>query len=173
APMPHDECPMAVALKEGRVVRGKEVIAERPDGARIWFEPFPMPLRNTEGRIVGGINMLLDITERKQREQVTALLSAIVDSSDDAILSKDLNGVITSWNKSAERMFGYTAQEAIGQSGAILIPADRLHEESQIFEKIRRGAGVEHFETVRVRKEGSRLNVSSTRSLVRDAAVCL
>jgi PAS domain S-box-containing protein len=114
--------------------------------------------------------MLLDITERKQREQVTALLGAIVNSSDDAILSKDLNGVITSWNKSAERMFGYTTQEAIGQSGAILIPADRLHEESQIIEKIRRGEEVEHFETIRVRKDGSTLNVSITLSPVRDAA---
>jgi PAS domain S-box-containing protein len=169
-PMSHDKCPMAVALKEGRVVRGEEAIAERPDGTRIWFEPYPTPLRNAEGRIVGGINMLLDVTERKRREQVTALLGAIVDSSDDAILSKDLNGVITSWNKSAERMFGYTAQEAIGQSGASLIPADRLREESQIIEKIRRGEGFEHFETVRVRKVGSTLNVSLTLSPVRDAA---
>src|SRR5262245_17859829 len=71
-PMPHDECPMAVALKEGRVVRGVEAIAERPDGTRIWFEPFPTPLRNTEGRIVGGINMLLDITERKKAEEKLA-----------------------------------------------------------------------------------------------------
>jgi PAS domain S-box-containing protein len=169
-PMPHDECPMAVALKEGRVVRGAEAIAERPDGTRVWFEPFPTPLRNAEGKIIGGINMLLDITERKRREQVTALLSAIVNSSDDAILSKDLNGVITSWNKSAELMFGYTAQEAIGQSCAILVPADRLHEDSQINEKLRRGEGTEHFETVRVRKDGSTLNVSLTLSPVRDAA---
>ncbi|HKQ92903.1 MAG TPA: PAS domain S-box protein [Blastocatellia bacterium] len=170
APMPHDECPMAVALKEGRVVRGAEAIAERPDGTRVWFEPYPTPLCNAEGKIIGGINMLLDITERKRREQVTALLSAIVNSSDDAILSKDLNGVITSWNKSAERMFGYTAQEAIGQSCAILVPADRLHEDSQINEKLRRGEGIEHFETVRARKDGSTLNVTLTLSPLRDAA---
>src|SRR5262249_5906558 len=110
------------------------------------------------------------ITERKRREQATALLSAIVDSSDDAIVSKDLNGVITSWNKSAERMFGYAAQEMIGRSCAVLIPADRPHEEAHIIEKIRRGEGVEHFETVRVRKDGSRLDVSQTFSPVRDAA---
>jgi PAS domain S-box-containing protein len=170
APMPHDECPMAVALKEGQCIHGKEIIAERPDGARVWLEPYPTPLRNAEGEIVGGINMLLDITERKRREQVTSLLSAIVDSSDDAILSKDLNGFITSWNKSAERMFGYTAQEAIGQPGAILIPADRMQEEAQIGEKLRRGERTEHFETVRVRKDGSRLCVSLSFSPVRDAA---
>jgi PAS domain S-box-containing protein len=68
-PMPHDECPMAIALKEGRAVRGSEAIAERPDGQRIWFEPYPTPLRDSEGRVVGGINMLVDITERKQAEQ--------------------------------------------------------------------------------------------------------
>ncbi len=168
APMPHDECPMAVALKEGRIVQGQEVIGERPDGTRVWFEPYPTPLRDAEDRIVGGINMLLDITERKRREHVTALLGAIVDSSDDAIVSKDLNGVITSWNKSAERMFGYTAQEMIGQPCAVMIPEDRSHEESQINEKLRRGEGVEHFKTVRVRKDGSRLDVSLTISPVRD-----
>jgi PAS domain S-box-containing protein len=170
APMPHDECPMAVALKGGQSVHGMEIIAERPDGERVWLEPYPTPLRNAEGKIVGGINMLLDITERKRREQVTSLLSAIVDSSDDAILSKDLDGRITSWNKAAERMFGYTAQEAIGQSGAMLIPEDRMREEAQIVEKIRRGEGLEPFETVRLRKDGSTLRVSLTLSPVRDAA---
>jgi PAS domain S-box-containing protein len=69
SPMPHDECPMAVALKEGRAVRGAEAIAERPDGARVWFQPYPTPLRDDEGRIVGGINMLMDITERKKNEE--------------------------------------------------------------------------------------------------------
>lgn len=69
SPMPHDECPMAVALKEGRAVREAEAIAERPDGSRVWFQPYPTPLRDDEGRIVGGINMLMDITERKKNEE--------------------------------------------------------------------------------------------------------
>src|SRR5487761_72562 len=84
-PMRHDECPMAVALKEGRILDGQEAIAERPDGTRFWFTPYPRLLRDAEGRIVGGINMLLDITDRKGAESANNLMAAIVDSSDDAI----------------------------------------------------------------------------------------
>src|SRR5690242_2575487 len=83
-PMPHDQCPMAIALKEGRIVRGVEAIAERPDGTRIWFEPYPAPLRDSAGRIVGGINMLMDITERKEAERERAMLASIVQSSGDS-----------------------------------------------------------------------------------------
>ena len=130
---------MAIALKEGRIIDGAEAIAERPDGTRVWFTPYPTPLRDATGRIVGGINMLLDITERKQAEETRARLAAIVESSDDAIISKDLNGIIMSWNKGAERIFGYTAQEAIGQSITMLIPPDRHDEEPDILARIRRG----------------------------------
>jgi len=99
----------------------------------------------------------------------SALLSAIVDSSDDAIVSKDLNSIITSWNKSAERMFGYTASEAIGQSITMIIPPDRLGEETTIIDRLKRGERVDHFETVRMRKDGSLLDISLTISPVRDA----
>jgi PAS domain S-box-containing protein len=97
------------------------------------------------------------------------LLSAIVDSSDDAIISKDLDGVITSWNKSAERLFGYTAEEAIGQTvAALLIPDDRREEESDILARLRKGERVDHFETVRRRKDGSLLDIFLTISHVKD-----
>jgi PAS domain S-box-containing protein len=168
-PMAHDECPMAIALKEGREVRGVEAIAERPDGQRIWFTPYPTPLLDAQGKVVGGINMLLDITDRKHAEQASARLAAIVRSSDDAIISKDLDGIITSWNEGAERLFGYTADEVIGRPVAILIPPNRLGEEPQILERLRRGERVDHFETVRMRKDGSLLDISLTISPVKDS----
>ena len=96
-------------------------------------------------------------------------LAAIVESSDDAIVSKDLNGVITSWNQGAERLFGYTVDEAVGRSITMLIPKERLSEEDLVLSKIRRGERVEHFETVRCRKDGSAVNVSVTVSPIRDA----
>lgn len=290
-PLPHDQCPMAVALTGDKVPAGMECIAERPDGTRFWFTPYPAVLRDAEGRIVGGINVLIDITERKnaQREvseqfraivettpecvKVVApdgtllfmnppglemvgascpeavvgksvynviapedqerfrefnqmicggqrgslefgivgpkgerrhmethaaplqhadgitvhlavshdvterkraesssfLLSAVVDSSDDAIISKNLDGVITSWNKSAQRLFGYTAEEAIGQTVAsLLIPEDRQEEEPDILARLRRGERVDHFETVRRRKDDSLIDLSLTISPVRN-----
>ena len=167
--LPHDECPMAVALKEGRAVDGSEIIAERPDGKRIWFIPYPRPLHDAEGRILGGVNMLVDITERKKAEQVTGLLAAIVDSSDDAIISKNLDGTITSWNRAAERIFGYSAQEAVGQHVTLIIPPDLRSEETEILERLKRGGRIDHFETIRVRKDGALLDISLTISPVKDA----
>ena len=117
----------------------------------------------------GLIDSVIDSHDRKQTAEASALLSAIVDSSDDAIISKDLTGIITSWNKSAERLFGYSAEEAIGRSVTMLIPPDRLDEEPKILEQLKRGERVDHFETMRVRKDGSRLNISLTISPVRDA----
>ena len=289
-PLPHDQCPMAVALKGGEVPNGIECIAQRPDGTRFWFSPCPVVLRNAEGQIVGGINLLFDITERKNAEleatenfraivaatpecvKIVAsdgtllfmnapgllvlgarspeevigksvydliapeyretfrefhqrvclgedgslefdaiglrgerrhmethaaplhhtdgtivhlaithditerrraehdalLLGAIVDSSDDAIISKNLEGIITSWNKSAERLFGFTAIETIGQPVTILIPPDRLGEEPQILDRLRRGERVDHFETVRKTKDGRLIDISLTISPVKD-----
>jgi PAS domain S-box-containing protein len=101
-------------------------------------------------------------------ERAALLLSAIIDSSDDAIISKDLNGVVTSWNKGAERLFGYTAAEMIGQPITILIPIDRQDEEPKILSRLRRGERVDHFQTVRRRKDGELLDISLTISPVRD-----
>lgn len=169
-PMPHDQCPMAIALKEGRIIEGVEAIAERPDGTRVWFTPYPRPLRDAQGRVVGGINMLLDITARKKAEEATGHLAAIVTSSDDAIVSKNLDGIITTWNKSAERIFGYSAEEAIGKHITLLIPPERHQEEVDILARLRRGERVDHFHTVRRRKDGTLLDVSLTISPVRDSA---
>ena len=289
--LPHNECPMAVALKGVDVPTGIECLAERPDGTRFWFSPSPAVLRDPDGRIIGGINLLMDITDRKRAEMeanehfravvettpecvkivsqdgtllfmnpsglamiaapsaaavighsiyelvapedherframnervcrgaraslefdivcldgihrrvethaaplrradgtvvhvaitrdITErgaadhdawLLSAIIASSDDAIISKNLDGVITSWNRGAERIFGYTPEEAIGRTVAeLLIPEDRQEEETSILAQLRRGERVDHFETLRRRKNGVLLDVSLTISPVKD-----
>jgi PAS domain S-box-containing protein len=121
-PLPHDQCPMALALREKRPIRGMEAVAERPDGIRIPFIPYPTPLYEASGELVGAVNMLVDITDRKRAEQYAQRLASVVEFSDDAIVTKDLDGVITSWNRGAERLFGYKAEEAIGKPVTILIP---------------------------------------------------
>ncbi|HLH05553.1 MAG TPA: PAS domain S-box protein [Bryobacteraceae bacterium] len=290
--VPHDRCPMAMLLQNIAVEPGGEYQAERPDGTRFWFMPYPALLRDADGKVTGGINVLVDtterrnrelraheqfraiiettpecvkivapngdllfmnpsglemigatrpddvtgrsvydlimpehrefyrefnericrgekgtlefdivgfagerrnmethaaplryfdgntvqlavtrdVTERKRQDRAALLLSAIVDSSDDAIVSKDLNGVITSWNKAAERLFGYTAAEAVGRPVAeLIIPADRQEEEPQILSRLRRGERVDHFETKRQCKDGTLLDISLTISPVKDA----
>jgi PAS domain S-box-containing protein len=167
--LPHGDCPMAIAIKEKRAVRGKEAVAERPDGTRVPFIPYPTPLFDNSGALVGAVNMLVDISDRKQVEELYQRLAAIVESSDDAIISKDLNGIVSSWNKGAERLFGYTAKEAVGQSITMLIPEDRIDEEEAILNRIRKGERLDHFETVRRHKDGSLVELSITVSPVKDA----
>ncbi len=168
-PMRHDECPMAVTLREKQEVRGSEAIAERPDGSRVTFLPYPVLLRNRLGEIIGAFNMLLDVTNRTEEEESAQRLAAIVESSDDAIVSKDLNGTIKSWNKGAERVFGYTAEEIIGRPITVLIPFDRSNEEPGIVERIRAGERIDHYETIRLRKDGTRIHVSLTVSPVKNS----
>lgn len=168
-PLPHDECPMAIALKEQRAINGQEAAAERPDGTRIPFLAYPRPLFDELGNLAGAVNTLVDISGRKSAELASQRLAAIVDSSEDAILSKDLNGVIRTWNRGAERLFGYSDNEVIGKSVTILIPPDRLDEEPAILSRIRRGQRFEHYETVRRRKDGTLVDISLSVSPIFDA----
>ena len=168
-PMPHGECPMAIALQEQRAIHGAEAVAERPDGSRVPFLAYTTPLWDDAGTLTGAINSLVDITERKEAERLAQRFVAIVESSDDAILSKDLNGVITTLNPGAQRLFGYTAEELIGKPVTILIPPDRQDEETLILDRIRRGERTEHYETVRQRKDGSLVEISLTVSPIKDA----
>ncbi|MVT08489.1 sensor histidine kinase [Chitinophaga tropicalis] len=122
----------------------------------------------TGENFVGDIDMSASFTDHKKEEEQLAKLAAIVQSSEDAIVSKTLTGIVTSWNNAAERMFGYTAEEMIGQPITRIIPAERLEEEPIILGKIARGERVEHFETKRVRKDGILLDISLTISPVKD-----
>lgn len=168
--LPHDECPMAVTLKEGHPVRGVEAIAERPDGTRVPFLPYPTPLRDATGQLVGAINLLVDLTERRRAEVESAQLAAIVASSDDAIISKTLEGRVTSWNEGASRIFGWEASEMIGQPILRIIPPELHDEEVEILARLRRGERIEHFDTVRLAKDGRRVDISLAVSPIRDSS---
>lgn len=149
--------------------KGRELIAQRKDGTT-----FPIFLSVGEGAHMGRrvfVAVVQDLTDLQAENTVfaeqRAFLAAIVDSSNDAIMSKTLDGRITTWNKAAETMFGYTAEEMIGTPVTRLFPADRIEEESFILEKIRMGIATEHYETVRTRKDGTRIDVSVTVSPIR------
>jgi PAS domain S-box-containing protein len=167
-PMPHDESPLAQTLRQGDPVRGAEMILERPDGTRLLVLPHPTAIKDSTGRVIGGVNMLIDASDRRAMHHANARLAAIIESSDDAIISKTLGGIITSWNKGAERLFGYTAGEAIGQSVLMLIPDDRHDEEPGIIARIRRGERIDHYETRRRRKDGTLIDLSLTVSPVKN-----
>lgn len=125
-------------------------------------------MKDPDGRLFGAVLVIRDITQEYWTARLSALLSAIVSSSDDAIISKDLNGIITSWNEGAERIFGYSAQEAIGQSIRLLIPPDRQDEEADILRRLSRGQRIEHYETVRRKKNGQLCDIALTISPMRD-----
>jgi PAS domain S-box-containing protein len=127
------------------------------------------PETDADGNVDGWIASLLDITEQSRAVQAREQLASIVESSGDAIVSKDLNGIIVSWNRAAEALFGYTADEVVGKPITILFPTELQDEEPKILASIRRGESLDHYETVRQRKDGSRINVSLSVSPVRDA----
>ena len=159
--------PIAMALKTGKVVEA-EAMLEQPCGGRIEISAHCTPLFDARGRLEGSVTMLRDISIQKLAERSQGHLSAIVESSDDAILSKNLDGIIRTWNKGAERVFGYTAAEAVGQPVLMLIPPDRHNEEPQIISRIRAGERVDLFDTIRRRKDGTLIDISLTISPVRN-----
>ena len=140
------------------------------DGTERPIDDSAAPMQDETGTPLGAVLVFRDVTERKRAEEARARLAAIVESSDDAIVSKTLDGIIRSWNAGAERLFGYSTQEAIGQPITLIIPPERQDEERAILARLCRGERVEHFETVRVSKHGRRLNISLTVSPIRDDA---
>lgn len=161
-PMPLHLCPMARTLKEGVAIEGEEIIVERPDGTRVKVKPCPAPVFNEAGILTGAINTLIDVTRLTEGEEKQAMLAAIVNSSDDTIISKTLDGIITSWNPAAERMFGFTANEAVGKHISLIIPPSRIKEEEFIIGQITKGNKLDHFETIRVAKDGHEIPISIT-----------
>jgi PAS domain S-box-containing protein len=156
-------------VKSGEGVQHHDTVRVRKDGSRIEVAITASAIHQ-DGNIIGVSKIARDISDRKKADRNGARLAAIVESSDDAIVAKDLNGVITSWNRAAERMFGYSANEATGQSIRLIIPEDHQHEEEAILDRIRRGESIQHFETIRCRKDGSCFPISVTVSPIRDAA---
>lgn len=157
-------------LRSGERIDHYETVRMTKSGRKLDVSLTISPVRDSKGHIIGASKIARDITDRKQAEQSRNLLAAIVDSSDDAIVSKNLDGIIRSWNKGAERIFGYTAEEAIGEHITLIIPPDRHAEEDDILARLRRGERIDHFQTVRRRKDGMLLDVSLTISPVRDSS---
>lgn len=168
-PMPLEECPMAITLKKGIAHENKRINIQRPDGSVKNLLVFPRPILDEQNRLKGAHNTLVDITNQQIAEVKQETLSAIVESSDDAIISKDLNGRITSWNRGAERIFKYYEEEVLGKSITILIPESRLAEEKKILKNIRAGKKIEPFETLRKDKNGNIIPVSVTISPIKDS----
>ena len=155
-------------VRRGERVEHFETIRVARNGQRLNISLTVSPIKDDAGRIVGASKIARDITPQRRGEISQARLAALVDSSDDAIISKTLDGVITSWNAGAERIFGWTAAEAVGRHITLIIPDDRRAEEDEVLARIRRGERVDHFETIRVARNGHRLNISLTISPIRD-----
>ena len=165
------DSPVARTLHTGELVRPVDhVVLRARNGREFPVEESAAPIRNQSGGTVGAVVVFRDIGDRKLAELERAHLAAIIADSDDAIVSKTLRGVILTWNSGAERLFGYGAQEAVGRPITMLIPPERLQEEIDILARIVRGDRVEHFETVRIAKDGRRLDISLTVSPIRNAA---
>jgi PAS domain S-box-containing protein len=163
------ENPALRALREQRVVElANHTMLLAKGGAEIPVDDSAAPMRGEDGSALGAVLVFRDVTARKRAHEAQARLAAIVESSEDAILSKTLDGVIQSWNAGAQRVFGYTAAEAIGRNITMLIPPERLSEETLIVSRLTRGERVEHFETVRIAKGGRRLHISLSVSPVED-----
>ena len=155
-------------IRGGEAVTHFETLRQRKNGTLIPISLTVSPIHDAAGHVIGASKIARDISERTQAAIATRRLAAVVESSDDAIITKDLTSIITSWNPAAERIFGYTAAEAIGQSIRMLIPDELQSEEDTVLAKIRAGEKIDHYETVRQRKDGSRLTMSLTVSPLRN-----
>lgn len=165
------ESPVAKVLREGAIVGlANHTVLIAQDGAEVPIDDSAAPIRNGDGVMQGTVLVFRDITERQKAEANRQLLASVIESSDDAIITKNLDGVITSWNRGAERIFGYSAEEMIGRPITRLAAPDRAQEIQRILERIRNGEHVDHFRTVQRTKAGTLVHLSLSVSPVRDAA---
>jgi PAS domain S-box-containing protein len=163
------ESPVARVLREGTIVGlANHTLLVSKSGAQVPIADSGAPVREVTGELNGVVLVFRDVSEQREAELTARRMAAIVANSDDAIISKTLEGIIESWNEGAERIFGYTATEAIGKSILMIIPQEHRNEEAEILARIRRGERVDHFETVRVTKDGRRINASVTISPIKD-----
>lgn len=171
--MPHCECPMAIALKTGEAIRGAEVIAERPDGSRIWFNPYPTPLRDSRGRIVGGINMLVDITARKLAEkrihESQERLRAIIAQSAVGVTRCDFEGRILLTNPAFSKLVGYSEEELLRKNLRDLTHPEDLKATRDVLVRIANGQTPIQYQKRYIRKNGSIVWTNVSISAIRDA----
>ena len=161
--------PALRAMQEGVIVElANHTLLLTKDGREIGIDDSGAPIRTETGECLGAILVFRNVSERRDADKARALLAAIVESSADAIITKDLDGIVTSWNGAAEQMFGYAPAEAIGRHITFLIPAERRDEEPMILSRLRRGERIEHFETERVSKDGRVVPISLSVSPVRN-----
>jgi PAS domain S-box-containing protein len=165
----HQEEEILRKLRAGEKVEHLETIRVRKDGKRLHVSLTTSPIIGEDGNVIGGSKILRDVSESKANEEARLRLAAIVESSDDAIIGKDLNGIITTWNEAASRLFEYTPAEIVGKSILTIIPPELHHEERYILDRVKNGERIEHFETERLTKSRGRVLVSLTVSPIRDA----
>lgn len=165
----HEEDFILAKIRSGHRIEHFETTRVRKNGERFPISVTISPIKDDNGRIIGASKIARDISDRRRADESRFRLAAIVDTADDAIISKDLNGIITTWNNGARRLFGYEPDEIIGQSILRLIPEHLQHEETEILRKLRAGEQIEHYETTRVSKNGELREVSITVSPIRNA----
>ncbi len=157
-------------LKRGETIEHYETLRKCKDGQLVNISLTVSPVYDESGSLVGGSKIARNITNQQKMNRERAMLAAIVETSADGIVSKDLDGIVQTWNQAATHIFGYTAQEMIGQSITKLVPPEMPDEEPQLLAKVRKGQRIEHYETVRMRKDGERIEVALTVSPIRDAS---
>ncbi len=163
-----EEAEIINKVKAAEKVEHFETIRKKKNGDPVAIALTVSPIKDVNGNLTGISKIARDISAQKFAEEKQGVLAAIIDSSDDAIVSKNLNGIITSWNHGAEKIFGYSENEAIGQHISLIIPPELADEEANIIAQIRNGIKVGHFETVRRTKDGRKINISLTVSPVKD-----